>query len=135
VEAYVGAAGITRTAQLALKKGGKTLLKPEKLTTKDIAQAATQGDAIAKEVLRTTGEFLGRGIAQLIEAFNPEKVVLGGGASAAIEFLRPGINTALDQYASFAFTRNRCKIERSAFPDDINVIGAAATYANAHPAK
>ncbi|HEX2973817.1 MAG TPA: ROK family protein [Tepidisphaeraceae bacterium] len=135
VEAYVGAAGITRTAQLMIKSGAKTRLKSEKLTTKDIAQAATQGDEVAKQVLRKTGEYLGRGIAQLIEVFNPEKVVLGGGASAAIEFLMPGIQTALDQFASFAFTRNRCKIERSAFPDDINVIGAAATYVNAHRAK
>ncbi|MCY2951680.1 MAG: ROK family protein [Planctomycetota bacterium] len=135
VEAYVGSAGINRTAQFMLKSGAKTSLTPDKLTTKDISQAADKGDPTAKQILSRTGEYLGRGIAQLIETFNPEKVVLGGGASAAIGYLMPGITTALDQFSSFAFTRNRCKIERSAFPDDINVIGAAATYLNSHPAK
>jgi len=133
VEAYVGAAGITRTAQIMLKSNPGTTLKPDTLTTKDIAQAAGEGDQVAKDILRKTGEYLGRGIAQLIEVFNPEKVVLGGGASRAFNHLRPGIDGGLDQYSSFAFTRNRCKIEPSAFPDDINVIGAAATYLNAHP--
>jgi len=135
VEAYVGSAGIKRTAQLMLKSGAKTSLTPDNLTTKDISQAADKGDPTAKQILSRTGEYLGRGIAQLIETFNPQKVVLGGGASAAIGYLMPGITTALDQFSSFAFTRNRCKIERSAFPDDINVIGAAATYLNSHPAK
>lgn len=135
VEAYVGSAGIRRTAELMLNSGVKTALVADKLTTKDITLAADAGDALAKEILRKTGEYLGRGIAQLIETFNPEKVILGGGASAAIGYLMPGINAALDQYSSFAFTRNRCRIERSAFPDDINVIGAAATYVNAHPGK
>jgi len=131
VEAYVGVAGIIRTAQIMLQSGAKTSLKPARLTPKDIAHAADKGDQLAKDILRKTGEFLGRGIAQLIETFNPEKVVLGGGVCRAIEHLRPGINAALDQFSSFVFTRNRCKIERSAFPDDINVIGAAATYLNA----
>jgi predicted NBD/HSP70 family sugar kinase len=76
---------------------------------------------------------LGRCICILIEAFNTEKVVLGGGASAAMELLRPGIMNSIQTHASFPFTRDRVKIERSAFPDDINVIGAAATYLNAHP--
>ena len=54
-----------------------------------------------------------------------------GGASAAMELLRPGINQAVDEYASFPETLSRVRIERSAFPDDINVIGAAATWLNA----
>lgn len=132
VEAYVGAAGITRIAQQKLSSNARTSLKAEKLSTKDIAQAAGQGDAVAADVLRTVGLYLGRGMASLIDTFNPEKIVLGGGASAAIELLRPGIDTALAECASFPFTRDRCKVERSAFPDDINVIGAAATYVNAH---
>jgi glucokinase len=134
VEAYVGSAGILRTAREMIAANPKTSLKDEKdLTTKDISQAAAGGDQVARDILRKTGEYLGRGISLLIETFNPEKVVLGGGASAAIDYLRPGIEAAVKEFASFDFTRDRCKIERSAFPDDINVIGAAATYLNAHP--
>lgn len=79
-----------------------------------------------------SGSISGGAQAQLIEVFNPEKILLGGGASAAFEFFKPGIDAALRQYASFSFTRDRVAIERSAFPDDINVIGAAATYLNVH---
>jgi glucokinase len=131
VEAYAGAAGITRLAQHRLGAKPNTALKPDKLTTKDINQAAAAGDQVAREILNQVGVYLGRGISLLIETFNPEKVVLAGGASAAFAFLLPGINQALDRYASFAFTRGRCKIEPSAFRDDINVIGAAATFVNA----
>ena len=57
---------------------------------------------------------------------------LGIIASATMDLLRPGINHAIDEYASFPEMLSRVKIERSAFPDDINVIGAAATWLNAH---
>lgn len=132
LEAYAGAGGIGRIAQEMLAHGGNSSLKPDKLTPKDIAAAAGQGDTVALQVLRKVGVYLGRGISLLIETFNPEKIVLGGGTSAAIDFLRPGIVAAVEEHASFPFTRDRVKIERSAFPDDINIIGAAATYLNAH---
>lgn len=131
IEAYAGAAGIVRVARQKIAKGEKTSLTGD-FTTKEISIAASLGDKVAKATLFAVGVYLGRGVAHLLETFNPEKVILGGGASAAIEHLMPGINAALDQTSSFAFTRNRCKIERSAFPDNINVIGAAATYLNAH---
>lgn len=131
IEAYAGAAGIVRIAKDKIAKGGKTSLTGD-FTTKEISIAAGEGDAVAKETLFAVGMHLGRGIAHLLETFNPEQVILGGGASAAIEHLMPGIQAGLDETSSFEFTRKRCKIERSAFADDINVIGAAATYLNAH---
>jgi glucokinase len=80
------------------------------------------------------GHYIGRGLATFIDIFNPEVIVIGGGASAAFDLFKPGIDAALDVYATFPETRARCRIERSAFPDDINVIGAAATYLNLHRA-
>jgi len=133
VEAYAGVAGIRRIANEMIARGDKTTLKAgENLTTREIAMAASAGDLVGRQALKQVGFYLGRAIATFLETFNPEKVVLGGGASAAIEHLMPGIDQALDEYSSFAFTRNMCKIERSAFPDDINIIGAAATYLNSH---
>ena len=134
IEAYAGAGGIVRIAKAKIARGEKTSLAGE-FTTREISIAAGKGDAVAKETLFAVGRYLGRGVAHLLETFNPEQVILGGGASAAIEHLMPGINAGLDEVSSFEFTRKRCKIERSAFADDINVIGAAATYLNAHQAK
>lgn len=133
IEAYAGINGIRRIANDLLAKGtASTLTAGENLSTKEIAIAAGNGDAVARKTLHTVGFYLGRGIANFIEIFNPEKVVLGGGASAAIDHLMPGIQAALDESSSFGFTRESCKIERSAFPDNINIIGAAATYLNSH---
>jgi glucokinase len=131
IEAYAGAAGIVGIAKSKMAGGATSCLEGD-FTTRDINMAAAKGDALARETLHQVGIYLGRGIAHLLETFNPEKIVLGGGASAAVEYYMPGINEALDQVSSFAFTRGRCKIERSAFADDINVIGAAATYLNSH---
>lgn len=133
VEAYAGVAGIRSIANSLIRSGVPTRLQAaDDLTTKDIAIAAADGDEVGKQTFFQVGRYLGRAMATFLETFNPEKIVLGGGASAAIDLLMPGINASLDEVASFDFTRRMCLIERSAFPDDINVIGAAATYLNSH---
>lgn len=131
VEAYVGAAGIARIAKAMLDSGAATSLQPDHLTPRDVAMAARSGDAVSLEVMKKVGHYLGRGMALLIDTFNPERIVFTGGTSAAADLLMPGIEEALDQYASFEFTRKRVKISRSKFADDVNVIGAAAVYLNA----
>jgi glucokinase len=131
LEAYAGAAGIARIANgLMQKQAG--YLGSTHFDTHALADAAQAGDAAAKKTFFIVGQYLGRAIANLIDTFNPERVVIGGGASATMELLRPGIHQAVDEYASFPETLSRVQIERSAFPDDINVIGAAATWLNAH---
>src|SRR5688500_6360539 len=121
IEAYAGAGGIARLARQVLGANHPTL-RDGSLTTREIAEAAKAGDAPARKALERVGEYIGRALSVFIDTFNPEVIVLGGGASAAIEWFRPGIDGALDRYCSFPQTRKRCRIERSAFPDDINVI-------------
>jgi predicted NBD/HSP70 family sugar kinase len=101
------------------------------LTTKTIDVAARGGDTTAKEIFHTVGQYLGRGIAHFIDIFNPEKVVLAGGASRATDLMMSGIQESLKQYCSFDFTRNRAQIVATSMPDDINVLGAAAVFLNA----
>ena len=133
IEAYLGMKGIARIAAAALSINPRTTLTPDKLSTKDITQAATAGDEVAKQILITAGQYLGRGIAHFIDIFNPERVVLAGGASRATPLLMPGIRESLEKWCSFAFTRDRAAIVATSLPDDINVLGAAAVFLNAHP--
>src|SRR5258706_7177766 len=133
IEAYLGMKGIARIAAAALSINPRTTLTPDKLPTKDITQAATAGDEVAKQILITAGQCLGRGIAHFIDIFNPERVVLAGGASRATPLLMPGIRESLEKWCSFAFTRDRAAIVATSLPDDINVLGAAAVFLNAHP--
>jgi glucokinase len=132
LEAYVGSAGIARTAQEELAEAkGDSQLSGKQITTKEINEAADDGDRAAQQILFRTGQDLGRGIAQMIDMFNPEKVVLAGRASAALEHLRPGIKDGLQEFASFEESRDRVDIDRVGRLEEINVLGAAATFLNA----
>lgn len=48
------------------------------ITSKDIGQAALNGDPVAKQIVSITGEKLGRALAVLVDLFNPERIVIGG---------------------------------------------------------
>jgi len=62
-----------------------------------VVQAARSGDSVALKALQNVGEYLGIGVANLINIFNPQLIVLGGALSLANEFLLPVIeNTVCD---------------------------------------
>jgi glucokinase len=48
-----------------------------KITGKEVGQAALAGDAVARELVQTSGRYLGQGLAILIDILNPECIVLG----------------------------------------------------------
>lgn len=129
LEAYGGIAGIQRIAHRQLATGKtETALEIDQLTTKTITEAASDGDGLALATLFEVGTYLGRGIANLIETFNPEKVILSGGASAAFDFLLPGIKVTIRRHCSFNVTRDRAIIERSRIADAVGLLGPAAVF-------
>jgi len=66
------------------------------ITGVDVVAGAKEGDGLALELLRLLGERLGIGIANAINAFDPEVVAIGGGVSSAGELLLgPARETAL----------------------------------------
>jgi len=87
--------------QQALKAGRPSLLATDAqddktpCTVSQVVDAAAAGDVVALESLRLVGRELGIGIASLVNAFNPELVVLGGTLSLASEFLLPEIESEL----------------------------------------
>jgi predicted NBD/HSP70 family sugar kinase len=78
LEAYIGAPGIAQ--HLRELAPGSTLLNPEDqtATVKAIAAAAAAGDPEAMLVVKTTARYVGIGVANLVNLFNPRIVVLGG---------------------------------------------------------
>jgi glucokinase len=133
IEAYVGINGIKRIALQALAANPNSAIKSDNVTTKALGEAARAGDETAKQIFITVGHYLGRGIAHFIDIFNPERVILAGGASRATDLMMPGIRQSLIEQCSFAVTRDRATIEPTALPDDINVLGAAAVFLTAYP--
>ena len=60
------------------------------------AALAKAGNRTACEIFETLGCYLGRGIAHYVNILDPEAVIIGGGVSASLDLLMPGIRKTLD---------------------------------------
>ena len=132
VEQYCSATGVVRTAQRYLQSHGdpSSLRAVEKLTCKDVFDAAAAGDAVAKEILdivyQNTAEFLGN----LCVTVDPDVVVIGGGVSKAGQPLLDGIRKYLPQYQIHA-TRN-VKLSLATLGNDAGAYGACKLVLDAY---
>ena len=90
LETYASAMGVARTAREFLQKDSReSLLRkldPEKISSKDIYDAAVQGDAMAKEIFAFTGRILGRAMGDFVKFSSPKAIVLFGGLTKSREF-------------------------------------------------
>jgi glucokinase len=94
------------------------------LTSEKIYEAAMAGDELALEVFRKVGIHLGVAIASLVNIFNPEIIVIGGGVAAAWElFIEHAREETLRR--AFQVPAHRCRIVRAEHGDDAGLIGAA----------
>lgn len=127
LEAMASGTAIGRLACEALDAGGASpLLRREDLPTgKTVTAAARQGDAFAREVLARAGFWLGVGIASLVNALDPEVVVVGGGAMQAGELLLgPARESYLERLMGRAH-RTSAPVVEAELGDDAGLIGAA----------
>ncbi|HIJ64440.1 MAG TPA: ROK family glucokinase [Candidatus Hydrogenedentes bacterium] len=130
LEAYASVTGMVRTAVKGIKADRSTVLKDlcgndlGALTGKMISDAAEQGDAFARWVIEETGIWLGVGISSIINALNPEKIVLCGGMIAAGDLLFEPIRRTAREL-SFDVPANRAEIVPAGLGADSGVIGAA----------
>jgi glucokinase len=70
---------------------------PERVTGPMVTSAAEEGDLVARAAFATVGEWLGVGVANLVAAFDPDVVVIGGGVSAAGDKLLDPARSALQR--------------------------------------
>ena len=99
----------------------------EELTAATIYAAAHAGDALALEVVRDTARFLGAGIANLLNTFNPDCVVVAGGVTQAGEALFEPLNAEVRRRA-FRPAVEACRIVPGTLPGSAGVVGAVATF-------
>ncbi len=99
--------------------------KREELTIPMVVRAAEEGDWIARQALVTTGKYLGIGLANLVNALNPEMIVFGGILSLAKEFLLPVIQQTLSERA-LRWSARTTRIVVAAHGSDACVMGAVA---------
>ncbi|MCD6379858.1 ROK family protein [bacterium] len=84
LEAYIGSSAIIeRTKEMLERDSKNSLLAIDRLTVKDIAVAAEDGNKIAISALEKTGWYLGIGLVNIVHMINPEVIAVGGGVSGA----------------------------------------------------
>lgn len=134
IEAHASATGMVRRMQQAIDAGRDTALaaKSGDFTAKDIYDAATGGDAEARENFRDTGRFLGVAISNMLHILNPAVVVLSGGVTAAGNMLLEPIRDEVRRRTMDACRRG-VSINIAELGEDAGFIGAARSFMNRHP--
>jgi glucokinase len=126
LEALASGTAIGRVAKEMLAAGAASALRavPE-VTGKAVTMAAHAGDQLALEVLARCGFWLGVGIASLVNALDPEIVVVGGGAMHAGDLLCKPAEAALAERLMGRGHRSAPPIVRAQLGDDAGLVGAA----------
>lgn len=130
-EALASRTAIFRKIQSAIKDGQKTLLTEmlgddlKDLRSGDLRKAIRKGDKFVEKLVEEAAEYTGVAVANLINIFNPEVVVLGGGVIDALEdeMMAVIIETAKD-YAMTGTTEG-IEIIATKVGDDAGILGAA----------
>ncbi|HGI1834890.1 TPA: ROK family glucokinase [Streptococcus agalactiae] len=131
LETVASATGVVRVArQLAEQYEGSSAIKAaidngDTVTIKDIFIAAEDGDKFANSVVERVSRYLGLAAANISNILNPDSVVIGGGVSAAGEFLRSRVEK---YFVTFAFpqVKKSTKIKIAELGNDAGIIGAAS---------
>ncbi|CAH0418964.1 ROK family glucokinase [Periweissella ghanensis] len=135
LEQYASATGVVHLAHdFAEQYAGKSQLKAlvdngDEVTSKIVFDLAKDGDFLANEVVNKVAYYLGFASANISNILNPSSVVIGGGVSAAGEFLRNRIEENFKQFA-FATVRTSTKVKLAELGNDAGVIGAASLARN-----
>ncbi|NMB12767.1 MAG: ROK family protein [Firmicutes bacterium] len=108
-------------ANLMLELAGR----PEKITARTVSEAARRGDGLAKAILEEVAFYLGIGLANVISAFDPDIVVMGGGVMNSADLLLPGAIQVVKKHLS-ARGAIVPPIEASSIHDDVALWGAIA---------
>ena len=129
-ERYASATAIIREARKAVAEHPESSMlaacggDPEKLNAKIVIDAARAGDEAAKAVFGGYVQALAVGIINIINMLDPEVIVLGGGVSAAGEFLLNAVREAVKPMVFFK-TMPYARIELAQLGNDAGIIGAA----------
>lgn len=133
LEAYASGPNIAERAREALRAGDKSSLPDlvggdvENITAATVYEAAKQGDFVAREVVRDTARFLGTGLANLLNVFNPDVVVVSGGVTQAGDALFEPLRNEVRRRA-FKPAVAACRIVPGELPGTAGVVGAVATF-------
>lgn len=130
LETYTSATGVARTAREYIETTNEPSLlrqlEVDKITSKDVFDAAQKGDLLARRIFDETGRILGEAFADFIAFSSPEAIILFGGLTKAGDLI---FNPIRDQMEKDLLTiyRNKVKLLHSELKEsDAAVLGASA---------
>jgi len=129
LESVASGSALVREASLSVARRpdtalGRALEAGRELTGPMITQLAREGDPVASDAIEVIGRALGVGIANLVNIFNPQVVVVGGGVSAAGELLLAPAREVMLRRA-LAPNKELVRVEAAAFGAEAGLLGAA----------
>ncbi len=131
LETIVSATAIARRAKEGIRSGNSSLMEAlvdgdlEKIDISTVIQAANTGDQFAISLFSDVGHWLGRGIAYLIQIFNPELIIIGGRVAEANKFILAPIQQAIHTYSNRDISDDT-EIKFSELGSKAGTMGAAA---------
>jgi glucokinase len=133
LEAYASGPNIAARAREGLEAGFESSLRDlvggdlDAITARAVYDALIDGDEYAQDVMTETAKILGAGVANVVNTFNPEVVVIVGGVTRAGEHLFGPLRDEVRRRA-FPSAVAACAIVPGALPATAGVIGAAGIF-------
>ena len=130
LETVASGKALTKIAKNKILNGAKTILTEsknfniDKLDARDILEAANKGDMFSIDLLEVMGKYLGLGIGYLINIFNPEKIILGGGITIANPYLLNSIISTAIKHSLTHINKN-VQLEVSSLGFKAGALGVA----------
>ncbi|HET6555671.1 MAG TPA: ROK family protein [Prolixibacteraceae bacterium] len=106
LETVASGTAIARLVKEGIRSGRSSLppemaeMEPDKMDISTVVLAAARGDQYSISILAQVGHWLGKGLAMLIQIFNPEMIILGGQLSEAHPFILPPIHQSIQIFCN-----------------------------------
>ncbi|WP_018247622.1 ROK family protein [Orenia marismortui] len=130
-EAIASGTALSRMGREAVEAGEETLIgdlvtDSSEINGEVIAKAFEKDDKLAKEILDRLASYIGIGMANLINIFNPDTIVVGGGVSYSWSLIEDGVTSEINKRAMSSLTNN-VEVVLAELGSDVGVLGAVAT--------
>jgi glucokinase len=131
LEALASGWAVAKAAIERINNGEKSYVvelvdgKIDNITAEIVAAAARRGDQLAADIVAEAAKYFGIGLANLVNIFNPELIVIGGGLSKMGDMLLKPARKVLKERA-FQLPAQTVRIVKAHLGSDAGIIGAAA---------
>ena len=132
LEALAAGPAIARHARELIRDGAETAITElvggdlDKITAREVNQAAQAGDPVAIELFRQAGFYVGVGIVNLLHLFNPSLIIIGGSVTKAGDLLFEPIRATVRERAMASCYWESTPIVPATLGDDVALLGAVA---------